>query len=180
MRVSGPTIKSRAQAEQVLGEVRNLRLDHTALAIELEGARKELDDRFGADMQALLEGIDERNERLMVWAESNEEEFGKNRSLMMVHGEIGWRKDPPTLVKKVRTAWKKMVDIIKEKLGEQYVRNNPDVDKEKIKAAYKAGLLSEAQLKAASLSVEQEDRFFVEPRIEDSDVRVAVEKRRVA
>lgn len=180
IRLAGPVIKTRQQAEDVLGEIRDLKLVLTAEEIEREARRKDIDDEFGERITTLSDEIDEKSERLMVWAEANPDVFGKNRSLVMVHGELGWRKNPPSLVKKVRTAWKKMVDVVRQKLGKDYIRENPEVDKEKIKAAYKAGVLTEAQLRSADLAVEQQDDFFVEPKIEESDVRVTREKRRAA
>lgn len=180
IRVAGPVIKSREQAEEVMGQIRDFTIVRNAHEVEREAAKKDIDDKFGPQIAELTEEIAAKTEQLMVWAEANEDVFGKNRSLQMVHGELGWRKSPPEVVKKVRTAWNKMVDVVKSKLGLDYIRNKPEVDREKIKAAYKAGVLTADQLATADLAVEQKDGFFVEPRIEESDARVTSEKRRAA
>lgn len=172
IRVTEPTIKTREQAESCLAEIRELTIQRNQLQLRLETERKALDDQYGPDIQEADTRINGLSELLRGWAEANLAEFGKRRSLELIHGELGWRVGMPKLVKRAKLTWEAMVDKVKSILGHAYIRSKDEVDRATIIRAHEDGVIDAAQLRQCGLEVSQDDTFFVTPRIDDVTNRV--------
>lgn len=160
--------------------MRELSIERNRLNISREAELKRIDDQFGPEIARLKLEIDAKSELLQGWAEANPGEFGKRKSIEMLHGVLGWRTGTPKLIKRAKATWDAMVEKVKETLGHAYIRSKEEVDRQTIIRAHEDGVLDPAQLRAAGLMVGQEETFFVEPMIDEQENRVLPERREAA
>lgn len=163
------TLKSQAARmtrEDVEAAVRELclasvRLDErlALLNLELAAAR----ERHEADLSALTQTVDEQTDLVRAWADAHPEEFATRKSLVMVHGTLGYRTGTPALKPVKGVTWDRVLALLKMNLP-HYIRIKEDVDREAILADRET--LGAENLKTLGLRVEQQERFFVEPNKE--------------
>jgi len=168
IRLTKPVISTRAEAEKTLGEI----AAHTAT---LNGLKAELDAQLTAARQtyegkidALAKAIEEKSGLLQQWAEANTEEFGKAKSIELLHGRLGFRTGMPKLKTLAGWTWDKVVGA----LDTAWVRIKREADKEGMLAAHQRGELDDADLRAAGVRVVQDESFFVEPKAEEPAGRI--------
>ena len=166
-------IQTKAQAESVLGEIRDLSIRKSRLLADREEERQRLEENCKDALAILDDKINSKSESLRTWAEMNPEEFGKRRSLDLTHGSIGWRIGMPKLVKKVKAKWDDLVEVVGERLGASFVRVKKEVNREAILDA--RSMLDPVQLRACGLAIEQEDAFYVEPKLDQVETRTVVD-----
>ncbi len=126
-------------------------------------------EKFQADITALDTGILQASQQLEVWATANPSEFPKDaKSLAMLAGTIGFRKDTPSLVPLNKTfTWGKIMATIAAKRWRRFIRVKPEVDKAAILA--RSGTLEKptkfqrTMLPLLGLKIAQEEKFFIEP-----------------
>ena len=177
---SEPVIKTREEAERVMEDIRDLKIAVADTELEVETRRKQIDEELGPRIAHLNLEIAKQAAQLEAWADANRDQFGKLKSLKMVHGKCGWRQIGPAVDKTVKTSWKKLVDTVKTILGAAYIRPNPEINKEAILEAHKSGKLTDQALAKAGLKIKSHDEFYVVPTIEKSDNRIVPEERRAA
>jgi len=157
-----------APAQDALKFVRTWTIERMRLTAERERQIKLVDERFGPRIAKCQESIDAGAELLRQWAEANPDVFAKRKSLDLTHGTIGWRTTTPKLVKKLKAAWNSaaFIERVRNAIGALYIRTVPEVNREQI-ITDRASIPADA-LKEAGLAIEQAERFFVEPKIEDA------------
>lgn len=164
IRMTQPALRSRAEAEQCLGRIRELAIEQHRRAAELEQLKKQLDGEFAGVDQKIAQDLEAQQAMLCDWCEANPTEFGDKKSLQMTHGIVGWRVGNPTLAKKSKATWDAMVDIVEVSLGAEYIRTKREVDRQRI-IADRETIPSES-LRECGLSVVQTEAFFVEPKLD--------------
>lgn len=166
LKVVAPVLKSRAEAEEALGQIRALTIQRNTAQCAREEDLKKLDELFKEEIDAANAEIEALAEQLRVWAEANPGEFGERRSLELTHGLMGWRTGNPTLKTVAGFTWDRVLERLHNSMGSRFVRIKEEVDK--------AGILAEREtlgadvLKAMGVKVVQEEPFFVEPKIEEA------------
>jgi phage host-nuclease inhibitor protein Gam len=155
------------EARVTLEKIRKLTIDLNKLDAARQADHLKIDAKCAAEM----EEIDaERNYLVCLlnrWADENKSVFGTAKSLTWMHGTFGWRMGMHKLVKKTKTKWEDLVDIVKEKLGATFIRTKEEVDREAIIAAAKDSRITPEQLAATGLEVAQDDGFYVEPKLDE-------------
>jgi phage host-nuclease inhibitor protein Gam len=174
IRLSTPIIASRPQAEDVLGQIRELTIERNTLILETEQFIKAAHDTHKERLTDIDQELQVKSELIRNWAEANPSEFGNRKSLDMIHGTIGWRIGMPKLVKKAKETWDDLVAKVREGLGELYIRHKEQVDRESIIRDAGEGILTPAVLRSIGLSVTQDESFFVDPKIEEPENRQTV------
>jgi len=175
IKVTGPTIRSRSEAETVLGDIRSATITRNQAMADRERERKAIDDTYGAALERLDREIETRSEQLRGWAEANPSEFNGLKSLDLTHGVVGWRIGNPTL--KTLTGWS--WDRVLEKLesvtdGLRFIRTKEEVDKQAL-LAERATFTAE-QLRELGVKITQEEAFFVEPKLDEADNRTVLKE----
>lgn len=166
VKVTTPVLKSRAEAETLLGELRAVTLQRIAAQLAREKELKALDDLFRTEIDGCNAEIEVMAEQLRVWAEANPSEFGERRSLELTHGMMGWRTGNPALKTISGFTWDRVLERVLGDTGlHRFVRTKQEVDK--------AAILSQREtlgadgLRAIGVKVVQDEPFFVEPKIEE-------------
>jgi phage host-nuclease inhibitor protein Gam len=157
------SVAARMTREDVEAAVRELclasvRLDETQARMNLDLAA--VRERFEPDLAALSATVDEQEATVRAWADAHPEEFATRKSLVMVHGALGYRTGQPTLKTVRGVTWEKVLALLRHNLP-HYVRVKEEVDREAILADREA--LGSENLKTLGLRVEQAERFYVEP-----------------
>src|SRR5436190_23633540 len=92
---TGPVLKSRAEMELIVGEIRSLKINERKLALDRDVAVQEIDERCGPHLSQIAKDIEQRVALVQAWAEANPEEFGSRKSIDTAHGAIGFRPGTP-------------------------------------------------------------------------------------
>ncbi|MBN9691338.1 MAG: host-nuclease inhibitor Gam family protein [Verrucomicrobia bacterium] len=167
------TIETKAQAEIVLGDIRELSIRKARLLADREEERQRIEESCKEALAILDDEINTKSEALRTWAELNPEEFGKRRSLELTHGTVGWRIGMPKLVKKCKAKWDDLVGVVDARLGSAFIRVKKEVNREAILDA--RDTLDPVQVKACGLAIEQGDAFYVEPKMDQVETRTVVD-----
>lgn len=164
LKQSAPAIKTREEMEALVGEIAALTLEQRELRAEMDG--RIMDVR--AEYEAQLVGIDELCKAKLAlaqdWAEAHPEEFGKRKSIEMVHGLVGWRTGTPKLRTLAGWTWDKVREALRA-VAPAYIRTVEEVNREAIIANRET--LGAAALKAIGVRVVQDESFFVVPKQEE-------------
>ena len=178
---------SRAEFEEAVDTAARYCVKREKLVAALKARHQELDDKYGAEIKALDADIKTAHERAAPYFEAHAGELclPGRRSGSTKLANFGVRLGLPTVTKAgkfKKVAWKALglifdgIDALK-----QFVRNQPEVDKEAILDVFR-DLKSNDQDKVAralerkvvldeyGISVEQSDEFWIEP-IADEQVK---------
>lgn len=167
LKVVAPVLKSRAEAEEALGQIRALTIQRNTAQCAREEELKKLDELFKEEIDTANAEIEALAEQLRVWSEANPGEFGTRRSVEWTHGTLGWRTGNPTLKTLPGFTWDRVLEkLLGNPLFAGFVRTKQEVDKATILAQREA--IGAGDLKAMGVKVVQEEPFFVEPKIEDA------------
>ena len=180
-------VASRAEFEAVVDEVAKMAVQREKKVAALKARHQEIDDKFGAEIKALEADIKTAHERAAPYFEAHAGELCApgRRSGSTKLANFGVRLGMPTVTKAgkfKKVAWKALGLIFDgiDKL-KQFVRNQPEVDKEAILDVFRdlksedPEVVAKAQAKKAVLdeyeiSMEQTDEFWIEP-IADEQVK---------
>jgi len=160
-----PVIATRAQAETLAGELRELAIDARKLQLEAESAKKAIDTEIGPPLEKLRAIQAEKLELLEGWAEANPSEFGAKKSLQFVHGLLGWRTGMPKLKLLPSWTWERVLSCLQSLNLSRYIRVSEEVNRQAI--------IDERDtvgptLHTFGVKIVQDEPFFFEPKIEDN------------
>jgi phage host-nuclease inhibitor protein Gam len=118
-------------------------------------------EKYESRISLLQAERDDAFEVMQAWAEYNPDRFADKKSLDFTHGTIGFRTGMPKLSLLRGFKWPAVLQLVKQNLP-AYVRVKEDVDKERMLADRNA-----IDLKRVGVCVEQDETFFVQPRLEE-------------
>ena len=179
--------QTRAEFEDTVDAIAKMAIQKEKLEVTLKARHQQLDDKYGAEIKTVERDIQEAYGRAAPYFEDHAGELcdpGK-RSGSTKLANFGVRLGLPTVTKVgkfKKVAWKAL-GLIFDGIDElrQFVRNQPEVDKEKILKVF-SDLKSKDQdvvavalekkkiLDEHGISMEQTDDFWVEP-IADEQVK---------
>jgi len=150
---------SREDIEAAIRElcIATVRLDEQQARLNLDLARAR--EVHEPALAALNATVDEQTALVRAWADAHPEEFATRKSIVMVHGTLGYRIGQPALKTIRGITWDKVLALLKAAFP-AYVRVKEEIDREAI-LADRESLGSDA-LAATGLRVEQAERFYVE------------------
>ena len=170
IKLSRPAIKTRAEMEIILAEVRGHTLERNRLQLVSETRKKMVDDECGAQITVLVQIIEERVELLRGWAEANPAEFAGLKSLETPQGSLGWRIGNATLKTLSGFTWDRVLERLQAlpKFA-GYIRQKLEVNKQAILVDREQ--IPPEELRSVGVKIVQEELFFVEPNIEEIENR---------
>lgn len=169
IKLSAPTIRTRAEAEQVVGDIRLATIERDRRKLDIEQAKKVIDDAHAEVIADLTRKIELCCEGLRTWAEGNPAEFGARKSLELTHGTIGWRLGNPTLKTLAGRTWDMVLAAARE-VAPRFVRKKEEVDKQSLLAERET--VGPDMLRLLGVRVSQDEPFFVDPKIDEVEKRV--------
>lgn len=178
------TITTRSQAEAAMSKLNEI--DRQLAAWDLEEAdaiaavrqdhadlqRKGGRPGYEAEKALIIKEVE-------AWAETDKERWEK-KTQETPFGSFGFRVSQPTvvLIKKVAAKFDTALALL-QNLMPLYVREVPQIDKEKILSDARNDLLLEGALAKCGLKVNQDDEFWVETNA-SKDLETAAKKLRAA
>lgn len=137
--------------------IATVRLDEEQARLNLDLARAR--EVHEAALTALNADVAEHTATVRAWSDAHPEEFATRKSIVMVHGTLGYRIGQPSLKTIRGVTWDKVLALLKAAFP-AYVRVKEEIDREAILADREA--LGEENLGTLGLRVEQAERFYVE------------------
>ena len=178
---------TRAEFEETVDRVAKMAVEKEKLVAALKKRHQDIDDKYGAEIKTIDRDIQDAYDRAAPFFEEHAGDLcdaGK-RSGSTKLARFGVRLGQPTVTKLgkfKKVAWKAL-GLIFDGIEElkQFVRNQPEVDKEKILKVFTdlkskdqdvvaVALEKKAILDQHGISMEQTDEFWVEP-IADEQVK---------
>lgn len=158
-------INTREEMEALVREVAMMELDRRSLTVGMEKEQLEIQRRYETKISELNEEIARFLPIAREWCEANPVEFGKRKSAEFLAGVVGWRTGTPKLKLLARWTWKKVLEALaREPLWSAYIRTVKEVDKEAIIRDRDQHV--PAELSAVGVRVDQDETFFIEPKLE--------------
>lgn len=162
--------KTREEMEQLVGEIAAMKIEERRLKALLDDHINGLKESYLKQINACTEGVASRMPCALAWAEAHPEDFGKLRSIEMLHGTIGWRTNTPSLKTLSGWTWDRVLDVVKKLPAlSGYVRTKEEINKQALLGDRET--LGPDGLRAIGVKVVQEDEFFVEPKLTETENR---------
>lgn len=162
--------RTREEMETLVGEIAALKIEERRQTAEMDEALRRLRDSYQERLTSIKERLAALMPRALAWAETHPDAFGKLRSIEMLHGVIGWRTNTPSLKPLSGWTWDRVLEKLKalpSMLG--YVRVKEEANKQAILAD--RDQLGPEGLRAIGCRVVQEDEFFVDPKLTETETR---------
>ena len=178
------SIKSKSDAEAAMAKLNNLDMQLAAWDLAEANEIAEVRERH-AVLQKKGGRIGFEAEKTLIlkelesWAENDVQHWEK-KTMETSFGNMGFRISTPAvvLIKKIARNFKEALELLRAKMPE-YVREAPEIDKEKILAASRDETLKTDSLEKCGLKVDQKDEFWVETNA-SKDLEDAAKKLRAA
>lgn len=147
--------------------------EYTRAKIHLDrltaGMNKELDAiraRFAEQIEAAQKNAQTHHDIVEAWAEVNKAEFDKVRSIDFARGVVGYRLGTFKVTTTKGVTFKDAIKLLlRLPWGKQFVRIKEELDREAIIANREK--LTAQQMAKAGIAIEQEDRFYLEPKADE-------------
>jgi len=174
IKVVAPAILTRDQAEAVMNDLATIANNKRTITARMDAEILTVKDNYTGQLSACDTALQLKAQQLEAWASANPQEFAKGRkSLDLVAGTIGFRKDTPSLVLLNRTfTWAKVLATITKNKWRKFTRIKIEVDKDAILS--RSGTLEKPTkfqrtiLPEIGLKIVQEENFFAEPNLTET------------
>lgn len=168
----GPVLRSRADVENTLGTIRDMTIEKNRISLDRESRIKAIEDEYKGRLGDIDEQLQLRTESVKAWADANPSEFAGARSIELTHAVVGYRTGQPQLKTLSGWTWDRVLEKLRDlAIWRPYIRTKEEVNKAQILAD--RDTLDIAELKAVGMRVVQDEAFFVDPKLEEIENRVA-------
>lgn len=162
--------KTREEMEQLVGEIAAMKIEERRLKALLDEHINGLKDSYLPQISRCNEVVAARMPAALAWAEAHPEDFGRLRSIEILHGTIGWRTNTPSLKTLSGWTWDRVLDVVKKLPAlTGYIRTREEMNRQALLNDRDA--LGTDGLRALGLKVVQEDEFYVEPKLTETATR---------
>lgn len=162
--------KTREEMEVLVGEITALKIKERKLKAGMDAELKAMKDDYLHELNKVNEDVARLMPRAYAWGEAHPEDFGKMRSIEMLHGVIGWRLNTPSLKTLSGWTWDRVLECVKKlpRLA-NYIRAKEEINKQALVADREQ--LGADGLRAIGVRVVQEEEFFVDPKLTETETR---------
>ncbi len=170
-----PAAVSRDEAERIVSRITELTIKRNELTAEMDAEIAAARSRYETTLSNTDARIDLLTEQVRDWALANPEEFGKKKSLEFAQGVIGFRTGMPKLKTLSGFTFARVLNQLREVAwGAAFIRIKEEPDKEAMISAYTSENISERELRLIGVRVDQEETFYVEPSVTETEARQVV------
>jgi phage host-nuclease inhibitor protein Gam len=156
--------------EALAAEVAALKLEEVRLNAELDARLRLAREQVEPELERVRAGIAAKTEAVRGWAELHPEAFAGRRSLELPDALLGWRASPPALKPQAGWTWERVTANLKaQPEWRAYLRVREEPNQVRLLADRLA--LGDEALARMGLCVTQEEVFFLEPRLEATQVK---------
>jgi phage host-nuclease inhibitor protein Gam len=158
------TITTRDELERAMGQLAQHTIARSIYADTMDKRLTEVRAQFEERLGELDETIDELFDDLNAWAVLHPDEFASKKSLDLTHGTLGFRTTPPALKPAKGVKWDHVLDMLKCRGMQSYVRQAEEVNKEMLLQDRET--IGTEKLARLGLEVRQDEKFYAEPKLE--------------
>jgi len=158
------TITTRDELERVMGQLAQHTIARSIYADTMDKRLTEVRAQFEERLGELDETIDELFDDLNAWAVLHPDSFAGKKSLDLTHGTLGFRTTPPALKTAKGVKWDHVLDMLRCRGMQDYVRTIQEVNKEMLLQDRET--IGTEKLARLGVEVKQDERFYAEPKIE--------------
>jgi phage host-nuclease inhibitor protein Gam len=174
IKINLPLITTRTEAEAVMNDLALTANNRRKFIADVDALKLKIDEKYAKPIALCDADIKTKSDALRAWAEANLAEFGKKKSIDFASGTLGFRTGTPKLKLLSRWTWERVLEEITVRAF-NFTRSTLAVDKEAIITFY-AGATDKAAVEAKVLApigvkVVQDESFFVEPNLTDTEVQ---------
>jgi phage host-nuclease inhibitor protein Gam len=158
------TITTRDELERAMGQLAQHVIARSLYADNMDKRLTEVRAQFEGRLGELEENIEALFADLNAWAVLHPDEFGTKKSMDLTHGTLGFRTTPPAIKPAKGVKWDHVLDMLKCRGMQAYVRQAEEVNKEMLLQDRET--IGAEKLARLGLEVKQEEKFYAEPKIE--------------
>jgi phage host-nuclease inhibitor protein Gam len=136
------------------------------LEAEMNAEINEVKSKYQDDITELMEALEDPTETLQVYATEQRANWGKKKSVQLLHTVIGFRSGNPKVDKKKSFTWDAITILVKKCLPE-FVRTKDELNKEAILALKPTDKKLEKLKDQCFISIGQDETFYVEAKKEE-------------
>lgn len=174
IKLTQPAIKTREQAESILREICLTTITRNKAVLAMDQEIATIRENYDGTISWCNKSLEEKTDLIRAWAEANPSEFNGLKSLAMVNGTVGWRIGQPTLKTLAGWTWDRVLEKLKiHGMGLRYIRTKEEVNKQAILGERE--VLSPEKMRAMGVRVVQDESFFIEPNLTETENRQSVE-----
>lgn len=156
---------SREIAEEAMGNFSDAANGLQKIEAKMNAEINAIRDKYQDSITEFNESKDEQMEVLEVYANENNESWGKRKSMDLLHGTIGFRTGTPKIKFEKGFNGKSVTAILQEHFP-QYVRTVVEMNKEQLLIDRESDGFDKV-VKKAHIEVVQEETFYVESKAEE-------------
>lgn len=162
IKVPALVIRTRAEMETLAGQIAGLKIKAQAETARMDEEINNIRARFAPGLALREDDLATAMDAARAWAEANPAEFGKARSIDMMHAVLGYRMGQPQLKTLSGWTWDRVLEKLKV-IGAAWIRTKEEVDRQGLLANREA--LGAEYLRSVGTRVIQEETFFVDPKL---------------
>lgn len=156
--VSNVTIE---QAQQASSEFATAQTKLEKIEAKMNEEINRVKSKYQEEITEIKEGLEEPMEVLEVFASEQKTEWGKKKSMELMHCTIGFRTGTPKVVKDKKFTWDAVLALMKKNpLFKPFIRTTEEINKETILAENDEKVL-EALKQECYVEIDQDEKFFV-------------------
>lgn len=152
--------ETREQMEALVADICRDEIRHEEIRLTMERELHAVRDRHEGELTTLGERIKSNLSLAEDWALAHHEEFATRKSIVMVHGTVGYRTGMPRLKTLRGWTWDRVLNVLKVAFPE-FVRKREEPAKDLI--LERRDDLGADKLRRIGLEVVQVESFYVEP-----------------
>lgn len=160
--ISNVTLEQAQEASELFAQTTN-KLDKIQAKMNEEINRTK--SKYQDQITDLQDSLEEPQEILKVFADEQQESWGKKKSMELLHCVIGFRTGMPKVVKAKGFSWDAVTELA-AKLFPHLVRTKSELDKDSVIVLSKEDGFDEIK-KGCFIDVVQDETFFVEAKKEE-------------
>jgi phage host-nuclease inhibitor protein Gam len=123
--------------------------------------------KYQDEITELQEALEEPQEILEVFAKEQQTNWGKKKSMELLHTVIGFRTGTPKVCKSKKVTWEGVLDLVKKNktLAKLFLRQTEELNKEAILSTKDESILGQLK-EEAFVFIDQEEKFYVDAKEE--------------
>jgi phage host-nuclease inhibitor protein Gam len=155
------------QAQQASQQFAETRTSLNKIEARMNEEINKVKAKYSDEITELTESLEEPQEILEVYAKEQKKNWGKKKSLELLHCIIGFRTGTPKVVKEKGFSWEAVLQLLKKNaLFSHFIRTTEEVNKENILAEKDEKVLGKLK-ELCYVTIDQDEKFFVETKKEE-------------
>ena len=177
IKVKTTILATREEAERTMTDLAATANEQRRLTAERDALVLKINQDFESALCTLQQQVAQLTNALHDWADTNPEQFPRGKmSIEMTSGTLGYRTGTPKLSLLSRAFnWERVLGLV-EQYWPGFIRIKKEVDKEGLLNQYSQATdksAANADLQRLGLKVVQDESFFIEPKLSESETRIS-------